>query len=119
LSALPNLFDAETRRLAAELYGPRAAQIQRASQNADWLDETFQARADAWVISYAASHGPFTASWCTNAARLAGVESPAHGCWGAVFKRAQANGVIERIGYRPRKNGNPAPLYASIKSRGG
>jgi hypothetical protein len=29
------------------------------------------------------------------------------------------HGVIERIGYRPRKNGNPAPLYASIKSRGG
>lgn len=114
MSATPNLFDATTRQQLADLYGARSAQIQRAADNAAELDETFQARADAWVTSYAAQHAQFTASRCTNAARLAGVESPAHGAWGSVFKRAQAAGTIRRIGFTARKNGNPAPLYGSL-----
>lgn len=114
MNALPNLFDATTRQQLAELYGPRSAQIQRAENNAAELDETFHERADAWVADYAARHAQFTASRCTNAAQLAGVESPAHGAWGSVFKRAQAAGIIRRIGFMARKNGNPAPLYGSL-----
>ncbi|MEO9078732.1 MAG: hypothetical protein ABI268_05420 [Rhodanobacter sp.] len=92
---------------------PRTYQIDRAAWNSDLLDETFQSRADLFLTSFAMSHRTFTASKVTNAARLACVESTAHGAWGSVFRRAQAAGTIERIGFAPRKNGNPAPLYCS------
>jgi hypothetical protein len=31
---------------------------------------------------------------------------------------AQRNGVIHRIGYAQRKNGNPAPLYQAVVREG-
>lgn len=108
--SLSNHFSLETQRLLREMYSPRSREIDRGAHNSG---DTFQDDADAWLINYAAAHGSFTASMCTNAARLAGLESD-HGAWGAVFKRAKAAGIIRRIGYAQRKNGNPAPLYIGI-----
>lgn len=118
MNALPNLFDDATKRRMIELYAPRCAQIGRAEFNAEQADDTFADRADEWICHFASTHDTFTASRCTNAARLAGLESPAHGAWGSRFIMAQRNGVIHRVGYAQRKNGNPAPLYAACASEG-
>jgi hypothetical protein len=111
---LHNLFDASTRSQMTDLYGIRAPQIQRAAQNADEIDETFQDRADRFIVDYAKTHRKFLAEEVTAAAAIAGITSTAHGCWGRPFRRAQVRDVIKRIDYLPRANGNPAPLYVSM-----
>lgn len=114
MNSTPNLFDATTRQQLADLYGPRAAQIQRASNSAAELDDTFQARAEGFIAQYAQRHRKFTGEECTAAALAAGIVPPCHGCWGTPMRKAIRRGWIRRIDYLPRVNGNPQPLYGSL-----
>lgn len=114
MNATPNLFDATTRQQLADMYGARSAQIQRASDNADELDDAFKHAARAFLRRFAIAHRKFTAEDVTAAAALTGLVAPCHGCWGSIFRDAARSGVIRRIDYLPRRNSNPAPLYASL-----
>jgi hypothetical protein len=114
MSAAPNLFDATTRQHMADLYGTRSAQIQRASNNAAELDDTFNPAARAFLRQFAHEQRMFTAEDVTRAAALVGLVAPCHGPWGSIFRDAARSGVIRRIDYLPRRNSNPAPLYESL-----
>ena len=104
-------FDFSTARAA----GQRS--MRQAIERAERLDDTFPARAEAFIYEYARTHGQFISEALTAAAEAAGVVPMSDPrAWGAPFKRAAAAGVIRRIGFGTslRRHCAATPLWASL-----
>ena len=74
-----------------------AAQMALAFEAAQRRDETFGARAYAFLCAFARNrYGPFTGEDVTDAAAEAGIHAGEQRAWGSVFQRAARDGVIRR-----------------------
>jgi len=85
--------------------------MQQAIDHAERLDDTFPARAEAFIYTYARCNPEFTGEQMTAAAALVGVEPLSDGrAWGVPIKRAAAAGVMFDTGRTaPRTKGHGAP----------
>ncbi len=107
-------------QLAIDISAARAAGqrgMRLAIERAEHLDDTFPARAEAFIYEYARTHGQFISEALTAAAEAAGVAPLSDPrAWGAPFKRAAAAGVIRRIGFGTslRRHCAATPLWASL-----
>ena len=91
--------------------------MQRATIRADRMDDSFGARAEAWIYTYARTHREFISEQCTEAAARVGIISPADSrAWGAPFQRAARGGVILKDGYgiSTKRHLSPTPRWRSL-----
>jgi len=106
---------------AARAAGDRGMRI--AIERAELLDDTFPARAEAFIYAYARTHFEFTSEQCTAAAEREGIVPLSDGrAWGAPIKRAVSKGVMEatdRTAPRLKGHGSPAVVWASRVFDGG
>ena len=101
---------------AARAAGHRGMRL--AIERAEHLDDTFPARAEAFIYGYARSHFEFTSEQATAAAERAGIVPLSDGrAWGAPIKRAASGGVMEatdRTAPRLKGHGAPAVVWRSL-----
>lgn len=96
--------------------------MRQAIEHAERLDDTFPARADAFIREYARTHFEFTSEQVTAAAERAGVKPLSDGrAWGAPIKRAASVGVMvatDKTAPRLKGHGSPAVVWRSLKFGG-
>lgn len=106
---------------AAKAAGQRGMRL--AIEKAERLDDTFPARAEAFIYEYARMHYEFTSEQATAAAERAGVNPLSDSrAWGAPIKRAVFGGVMEatdRTAPRLKGHGAPAVVWRSLVFGGG
>lgn len=101
---------------AARSAGDRG--MRQSFEHAERLDDTFPARADAFIREYARTHFEFTSEQVTAAAERADVKPLSDGrAWGAPIKRAAYAGVMVATGKtapRLKGHGSPAVVWRSM-----
>ncbi|NKF21556.1 hypothetical protein [Solimonas marina] len=86
--------------------------IQRAGEHADRVSPDWIAEAARFIATYAETHVDFLAEDVVAASAGIIAPPPDGRAWGAALRRAAANGVIEKLGYRPAKTSNLSPKVA-------
>ena len=95
----------------------RDAGMTQALQRAERVDDEWPELAYEFLVGYARTHAQFISEEATAEADRLGYGSPADGrAWGAIFKRAARDEVIQRIGYgiSQRRHLSPTPLWRSL-----
>jgi hypothetical protein len=97
-------------------YHQRDEGMARAIDHAESDEPGWSDRALAFLSSYAALHGEFTAFMVVGAAELQGFSHAHAKGWGSVFRKAAREGVIRKTGRtmpHPGRHGCPADVWSS------
>lgn len=107
--AAPTLQDA---RLA------QSVAMARVADKAEREAPGFAERAYAFLVRYVGQHEIFSGEDASDAIKAAGIVPHDDRAFGPIYMAASRNGLIQRVGYVPRRrgHGSPGPLWGRARA---